>query len=71
MDKETEFAGYVSSIKIGNKLYKLKCEVVEIYRMTCPKCGAPIELRYGQGHCPYCNTYYTTKFSIQETPNIE
>ena len=45
MDKQ--FAGYVNSIQLGDKIYKLQCEVVEVYPMTCPKCGAPIELRYG------------------------
>lgn len=69
--KETEFAGYINSVQIGNKLYKLQCEVIEVYPMTCPKCGASMELQYGQGHYPYCNTHYTTKFSIQEIPNIE
>ena len=64
--KETEFSGYIHSIQLDGKLYKLQCEVVEVYPMTCPKCGAPIELRYGRGHCPYCDTHYTTKFSIQE-----
>ena len=64
MDKQ--FAGYVNSIQLGDKIYKFQCEVVEVYPMGCPKCGAPIELRYGQGHCPYCDTHYTTKFSIQE-----
>ena len=64
--KETDFAGYISSIRLDGKLYKLQCEVVEVYPMTCPKCGAPIKLHYGQGHCPYCDTHYTTKFSIQE-----
>lgn len=64
--KETEFSGYINSIQLDGKLYKLQCEVVEVYPMSCPKCGAPIKLRYGQGHCPYCDTHYTTKFSIQE-----
>ena len=69
--KETKFAGYINSIQFGNKIYKLQCEVVEVYPMTCPKCGASIKLQYGQGHCPYCDTYYTTKFSIQEINNNE
>lgn len=64
--KETEFAGYVSSIRISNKLYKLRCEIVEVYPITCPKCGGSFELRYGSGQCPYCNTYYTTQFKLEE-----
>ena len=67
-----KYDGYISSVLLPNgKLYKLRCEVVEVYPMTCPKCGASMELQYGQGHCSYCNTHYTTKFSIQEIPNIE
>ena len=64
--KETEFAGYIHSIQLGGKLYKLRCEVVEVYPITCPKCGASFELKYGSGQCPYCKTYYTTEFKLQE-----
>ena len=63
MDK---FDGYISKVSIGGKLYKLQCEVVEVYPMTCSKCGAPVELIYGRGQCLYCGTHYTTNFSIQE-----
>ena len=35
---------------MGGKTYKLRCEVVEVYPMTCKKCG-------GQ---------YTTNFKIEE-----
>lgn len=69
--KETKFAGYIDSIQLGDKIYKLQCGVVEIHPMICPNCGAPIKLYYGQGHCSYCDTYYTTKFSIQEINNNE
>lgn len=61
-----EVAGYIHSIKIKGKLYKLQCEVVEVYPITCPKCGASVELTYGQGQCLYCGTHYTTKFCLQE-----
>ena len=64
--KETEFSGYIHSIQLGGKLYKLQCEVVEVYPITCPKCGASFELKYGSGQCPYCKTYYTTEFKLQE-----
>ena len=63
MDK---FDGYISKVSIGGKLYKLQCEVVEVYPITCPKCGASFELKYGSGQCPYCKTYYTTEFKLQE-----
>jgi hypothetical protein len=58
--------GYVSKIQIGGKTYALRCEVVEIYPITCPKCGASFELKYGSGQCPYCNTYYSTQFKLVE-----
>ena len=45
----------------GNTYYKLKCEVVgvypvRVYPMTCPTCGGSLELKYGYGKCPFCNT---------------
>ena len=63
---EPEFAGYISSIQLGNRRYKLKCEIVEVHPMTCPKCGSPLELHYGEGKCEYCGTSYTTRFVVEE-----
>ena len=73
--KEIEYAGYISSITVPiyeggerkMKTYKLRCEVVEVYAMTCPKCGSPLELRYGSGTCGFCGTSYTTQFKLQES----
>lgn len=64
--EEPKFAGYISSINLYGKLYKLKCEVTEVHPMTCPKCGSPLELHYGEGKCDYCGTSYTTKFELVE-----
>ena len=62
---EEKFDGYISKIKLPNgKIYKLKCEIVEIHPMTCIKCGGPVELKYGTGKCSYCGTNYATNFSI-------
>lgn len=61
-----EFAGYINSIILGGKQYKLQCEVVEVHPITCPKCGASFELKYGSGKCPHCDTYYTTQFKLVE-----
>jgi rRNA maturation endonuclease Nob1 len=58
--------GYISSIQIGNKVYKLKCTVVEAHPITCKKCGASFQLKYGEGQCEHCGTYYTTHFYIDE-----
>ena len=58
--------GYISKISINGKTYKLRGEIVEIYPIICPKCGGNFELKYGSGKCPYCNTYYTTKFKLVE-----
>lgn len=62
-----EFDGYISTIELPNgKTYRLRCEVVEVYAMTCPKCGGVLELKYGSGTCNYCGTSYTTQFKIIE-----
>lgn len=62
-----EFDGYISVIELPDgKRYKLRCEVVEVYPITCPKCGGSFELKYGNGQCPYCKTYFTTQFKLIE-----
>ena len=63
---EQDFAGYISQIRVGGKLYKLRTEVVTAHPIVCKKCGASFELHYGEGRCEHCGTYYTTKFSIEE-----
>ena len=65
-DKDKEFDGYISTIMIDNRIYKLQCEVVEVYPMTCPKCNGPVELKYGHGKCEYCGTNYSTEFKLTE-----
>ena len=58
--------GYISKISFGGKIYSLKCEVVEARPITCNKCGASFQLKYGEGQCEHCVTYYTTRFYIEE-----
>lgn len=65
MGKE-EF-GYISRICLNGRIYKLRSEIVEVYPITCPKCGGSFELKYGSGKCPYCDTYYTTQFKLAES----
>lgn len=65
MEKE-KIDGYISRIMLNGKVYKLKCEVVEVYPMTCPKCGGQVELKYGTGKCTFCGTMFTTNFKIEE-----
>lgn len=62
-----KFGGYINSITLPDgKTYKLQCEVVEVYPMTCPKCGGHVELKYGYGECNYCGTTFATNFKIVE-----
>ena len=65
MNKE-DCNGYVSKIRIQGKTYKFRCEIVEVYPITCSKCGGSFELKYGSGKCPYCDTYYSTQFKLVE-----
>jgi len=58
--------GYISKINLRGKIYALRCEVVEARPIVCKKCGASFELRYGEGKCEHCGTYYTTRFYIEE-----
>ena len=64
--EKLEFGGYVSKIQIGKKIYALQCEVIEARPITCKKCGASFQLKYGEGQCEHCGTYYTTRFYIEE-----
>lgn len=57
---------YTSKITINGKTYDLKCEVVETHPINCHKCGTPLQLKYGEGQCLRCGTYYTTHFYIEE-----
>ena len=62
-----ELDGFISRIKLPNgKTYGLKCEIVEARPITCKKCGASFQLKYGEGQCEHCGTYYTTHFYIEE-----
>ena len=64
-----ELDGYISKICFGGKTYGLKCEVVEARPIVCKKCGASFQMKYGEGQCDHCGTYYTTHFYIEEKEN--
>lgn len=62
-----QFDGYISKVKMPDgKVYKLQCEVVEVYPMQCPRCGGKVELHYGSGECQSCGTSFTTQFKMIE-----
>lgn len=61
-----EFEGYINQISVCGKIYKLRCEVVEVYAMNCPRCGGELKLEYGSGKCQYCDTTFTTQFKLVE-----
>ena len=61
--------GYISRIVLGGKTYALRCEVVEAHPIVCKRCGASFQLKYGEGQCSHCGTYYTTHFEIVEQEN--
>ena len=70
-DKE-KIDGYISRIMLPNgKVYGLRCEVVEIYPIICPRCGSGFELKYGSGQCPACGTSFTTQFKLVENNQVE
>lgn len=58
--------GYITKIAIDGKVYALRCEIVEVYATTCPKCGGNVTLKYGTGNCDFCGTSYTTQFKMVE-----
>lgn len=68
MNNNKQINEYINRIQFPNdgKVYGLRCEIVEGCPITCLKCGSRFELKYGSGQCPYCNTYYTTQFKLQE-----
>ena len=62
-----ELDGFINRIQLNGKTYGLKCEIVEAHPIICKKCGASFQLKYGEGHCEHCGTYYTTHFYIEES----
>lgn len=64
--KDSKVDKWISRIVINGVTYGLRCEVVEVYPIVCPKCGSSFELKYGNGRCPACDTYYTTQFKLVE-----
>jgi hypothetical protein len=40
MNGKKKYDGYISSVQFGNKIYGLRCEVVEARPIVCKKCGA-------------------------------
>lgn len=67
-EDDPNFGGYASKMLIPgtNKVVYFKCAVVEVYPMTCPKCGGSMELKYGHGKCEFCGTNYSTEFKLSE-----
>lgn len=59
-------SGYINSIMVNGKKYKLQCEIVEVHPLTCTKCGAPLELHNGHGTCKYCGTSYSAIMGVVE-----
>lgn len=58
--------GFINKINIGGKIYALQCEIIEAKPIICKRCGASFRLKYGEGQCTHCGTYYTTRFYIEE-----
>ena len=63
---DKEYDGFIDNIQIGGKKYGLRCKVVTVEPIVCPKCGGSFELKYGSGKCDYCGTYYNTEFKLVE-----
>ena len=64
--KEEKLYGYINKITVNGHTYGIKAYITEIHPINCPKCGGSFELKYGNGKCPYCNTYFTTEFKLIE-----
>ncbi len=58
--------GYISKIHVNGKIYGLKACIEEIYPTICKNCGAPVEIKHGEGTCPYCRTRYATYITLKE-----
>lgn len=66
--KEQGLDGFIKTIQMPNgKKYGLKCEIIAVHPISCPKCGGSFELKYGEGTCQFCGTHYSTRFFVEET----
>ena len=60
---------YITSIQFPgmDEPYYLKPLVTEVYPVTCPKCGASVELAGANvGKCDYCGTFFSATMVIKE-----
>ena len=65
-DSKGEFDGYINSIVVDGKVYRLQCQLEEVHPITCKNCGAPLKLEFGQGTCSHCGTHYAVNYFIEE-----
>ena len=65
--KERGLDGFVSRVMMPDgRVLGLKCEVIAVHPISCPKCGGTFELKYGEGICAFCGTRYSTRFYVEE-----
>lgn len=55
---------FISTIKVGDKIYALQASIVEVKEIKCKNCGHPLKLEYGEGTCEMCGSHYSTHFEI-------
>ena len=58
--------GYISKIQVNGKTFGIKAYIEEVYPTICKNCGAPVEIKYGEGACQYCGTKYTAYIALKE-----
>jgi len=63
--------GFISKIKLPNgDTYALRCSIIAVKPIVCPKCGGRVELKYGEGECEFCKTRFTSKFELVENSAV-
>ena len=55
---------FISTIKVGDKIYALQASIIEVKEIKCKNCGHPLKLEYGEGTCEMCGSHYSTHFEI-------
>ena len=58
--------GWINKITVCGKTYGIQALIMEAKPIICNRCGAPLELKNGEGKCECCGTNYSARVIVEE-----